>query len=135
MFWILYSAWLEYGEATCERPLMKRVEDLKLARNERYSLREAAQALKSDLPVTRVILFGSKARGADEPDSDIDLLIVTRDPVNSTLRGAISDRLADINLRNDVLLTSVVVSEKEWSSGLIRYTLIHSEVERDGCEI
>ena len=114
---------------------MKRVEDLKLARNERYSLREAAQALKSDLPVTRVILFGSKARGADQTDSDIDLLIVTRDPVNSTLRGAISDRLADINLRNDVLLTSVVVSEKEWSSGLIRYTLIHSEVERDGCEI
>jgi len=114
---------------------MGRVEDLRLARNERHSLLEAAEALRSDLPVTRIILFGSKARGADQPDSDIDLLILTRGPVNSTLRGAISDRLADINLRNDVLLTSVVVPEEEWSSGLIRYTLIHSEVERDGCEI
>ena len=114
---------------------MRRVEDLKLAPNERSSLFEAAEALKSDFPVTRVLLFGSKARGAGEPDSDIDLLILTRDPVNSALRGAISDRLADINLRNDVLLTSVVVSENEWSHGLTRYTLIHTEVERDGCEI
>lgn len=96
---------------------------------------EAAEALKSDLPVTRVILFGSKARGEGEPDSDIDLLVLTHSPVNTALREAISDTLADINLRNDVLLTSVVVSEDQWSNGLIRYMLIHSEVERDGCEV
>jgi len=41
---------------------MKTVDSLKLAQKERYSILEAAQALKSDLPVTRVILFGSKAR-------------------------------------------------------------------------
>ncbi|MHC4425184.1 MAG: nucleotidyltransferase domain-containing protein [Planctomycetota bacterium] len=114
---------------------MRRVETLKLAQNERYSILAAAQSLKSDLPVMRVILFGSKARGASEPDSDIDLLVLTRCPVNSNLRAAISDRLADINLRNDVSLTSVVVSEQEWSNGLIRHMLIHREVERDGCEI
>ena len=114
---------------------MKPVESVKLARNERYSILEAARVLKSDLPVTRVILFGSRARGAGDPDSDIDLLVLTSCPVSSKLRAAISDRLADVNLQNDVLLTSVVVSEQEWSSGLIRHMLIHSEVERDGCEI
>ena len=114
---------------------MKTVDSLKLAQKERYSILEAAQALKSDLPVTRVILFGSKARGAAEPDSDIDLLVLTHCPVTSKLRQAISYRLADINLCNDVLLTSVVVSEQEWANGLIRHTLIHSEIERDGCEI
>jgi hypothetical protein len=65
----------------------------------------------------------------------MDLLVLIRGPVNSTLRGTISERLAEINLRNDILLTSVVVPEEEWSNGLIRYMLIHSEVERDGCEI
>ena len=114
---------------------MKPVESVKLARNERYSILEAARVLKSDLPVTRVILFGSRARGTGDPDSDIDLLVLTSCPVSSKLRAAISDRLADVNLQNDVLLTSVVVSEQEWSSGLIRHMLIHSEVERDGCEI
>jgi predicted nucleotidyltransferase len=114
---------------------MKTVDSVKLVQKERYSILEAAKALKSDLPVTRVILFGSKARGSGEPDSDIDLLVLTHCPVTSKLRQVISYQLADINLRNDVLLTSVVVSEQEWANGLIRHTLIHSEVERDGCEI
>lgn len=110
-------------------------EDAKLTQKEQSSILEASYALKSDLPVTRLILFGSKARGTSEPDSDIDILVLTSCPVSSKLREAISDRLADINLRNDVLLTSIVVSEHDWSDGLIRYMLIHDEVERDGCEI
>ena len=114
---------------------MRKVEGIKLADKERVSILEAAQTLKSELPVTRVILFGSKARGKGDPDSDIDLLVLTRGPVSRALRQAISDKLAEINLQNDVLLTSVVVSEEQWSNGLIRYMLIHSEVERDGCEI
>ena len=114
---------------------MKMLEDAKLAQKERDSILEASRALKSDLPVTRLILFGSKTRGTGELDSDIDLLVLTSCPVSSSLRAAISDRLADINLRNDVLLTSVVVSEQDWSEGLIHYMLIHEEVERDGCEI
>jgi len=114
---------------------MKTLEDVKLSQKERDSILEASMVLKSNLPVTRMILFGSKARGTGEPDSDIDLLVLTSCPVGSDLRAAISDRLADINLRNDVLLTSVVVSEEDWSNGLIHYMLIHDEVETDGCEI
>lgn len=114
---------------------MKTLESVKLTDKEQDSILEASESLKTDLPVTRVILFGSKARGTGEADSDIDLLVLTSCPVSSELREAISDRLADINLRNDVLLTSVVVYEQEWLSGLIRHMLIHSEVERDGCEV
>jgi len=114
---------------------MKTLETVKLTDKEQVSILEASEALKTDLPVTRVILFGSKARGTDTSDSDTDLLVLTSCPVNSQLRAAISERLADINLRNDVLLTSVVVSEQDWLSGLIRYALIHNEVERDGCEV
>lgn len=114
---------------------MRKVESIKLAERERSSILEAAHVLRSGLPVTRVILFGSKSRGEGGPDSDIDLLVLTSVPVSTELREAISDRLADINLRNDILLTSVVVSEDQWANGLIHYTLIHSEVEKDGCEV
>jgi predicted nucleotidyltransferase len=114
---------------------MKTLESANLAEKERDSIIQAAQSLKSDLPVTQVILFGSKARGTDKPDSDIDILVLTSCPVSRGLRAAVSDRLADINLQNDVSLTSIVVSEQDWLSGLIRYMLIHSEVERDGCEV
>jgi len=114
---------------------MRSVDNVQLEQKDRLSILEAAKRLKSDLSVSRVILFGSKVRGTSEPDSDIDLLILTGCKVNDKLRRSISDRLADINLRNDVLMTSVVVSEQEWADGLIRYTLLHSEVEKDGYEI
>lgn len=114
---------------------MKTLESANLDEKERDSILQATQSLKSDLPVTQVILFGSKARGTNKPDSDIDILVLTSCPVSSELRTAVSDRLADINLQNDVSLTSIVVSKQDWSSGLIRHMLIHSEVERDGCEV
>ena len=114
---------------------MRAFETVELPEKERNSIREASRALKSELPVTRVILFGSKARGTGEPDSDIDLLVLTSCPVSSKLRAAVSGRLAGFNLRNDVSLASVVVSEEDWSNGLIRHMLIHQEVEKDGCEI
>ena len=114
---------------------MKTVNDIQLEQKDRHSILEAARTLRSDLPVKRIILFGSKVRGTSEPDSDIDLLILTECQINSKLRRTISDRLADINLRNDVFLTSVVVPEQEWTNGLIRYSLLHSEVEKCGCEI
>lgn len=114
---------------------MKTLSRAHLTEKERRSIEEAARRLKSELPVSRVVLFGSKARGTAAVDSDIDLLVLTSSAVTATLRRQISDRIFDVNLENDVVLCSIVVSEQEWSEGLIRHMLIHSEVERDGCEV
>ncbi len=113
---------------------MRTLESAKLTSEEYNSVIEAAKVLKSDLPVSRVIVFGSKAKGTGGRDSDLDLLVLTSCPVTSNLRAAVSEKLAEINLWYDANLTSVVVSEEDWSEGLVRYLLIHSEVERDGCE-
>lgn len=107
----------------------------KLSDRERRAVVEVGQILKARMPVSRVMLFGSRARGVGGADSDIDLLVLLSCPVTEEFRRSVSARLAEIGLENDVALSSVVLSEKEWSEGLIRYSLLHSEVERDGCEI
>jgi len=114
---------------------MKTLESAKLVEKEQGSILKAARVLKSDLPISRVILFGSKARGSGDLYSDIDLLVLASCPVTAGLRESISERLAQINLENDVMLSSVAVSEQDWSEGLVHHMLIHREVERDGCEI
>ena len=114
---------------------MRTLDRAKLSEKERRAIEEAGLLLKSDLPVERVILFGSKARGTGAKDSDIDLLVLTSRPVTPFLRREVSGRLFEVNLRNDVLLCSTVASEEDWSNGLIRHMLIHGEVERDGCEV
>jgi hypothetical protein len=47
----------------------------------------------------------------------------------------VSEKLAEINLQNDVVLSSVVVFEEDWTDGLIRYMPIYAEIQRDGCEV
>jgi predicted nucleotidyltransferase len=55
----------------------------------------------------RVILFGSYARGAAEPDSDVDLLVVMR-CTESTWQQAVEIRksLADLPLAKDVIVVT-----------------------------
>lgn len=114
---------------------MKTLENIKLTAKEQVSIIQAVKFLKSELPVSKIILFGSKARGTSIEYSDIDLLIITSCPVTSVLRETISSKLAEINIENDVMLSSLVIYEKEWLEGLIHYTPIYNEVERDGCLI
>jgi len=106
-----------------------------LSETERRAVAEAASVLKSELPVARVLLFGSRARGEGTPDSDIDLLILTACEVTPRLRRSISDHVFDINVRNDVVLRSLVASLQDWREGAASQMLIHGEVERDGCEL
>jgi predicted nucleotidyltransferase len=114
---------------------MKTLDSINLVEKDRNSVMQAARSLKSELPVSKVILFGSKARGQGDVYSDIDILVITSCPITTNLRGIVSEKLAEINLQNDVVLSSVVVFEKDWADGLIRYMPIYTEVQRDGCEV
>ncbi len=66
------------------------------------------------LQVDRVILFGSKARHDDTPESDIDLLVIVTDE-----RWPIKDRIltigARLSLEHDVLFNLVVISHARWA--------------------
>jgi predicted nucleotidyltransferase len=114
---------------------MKKLDSINLTEKDRASVVQAARSLKSELPVSKVILFGSKARGQADVCSDLDVLVISSCPVTARLRDMVSEKLAEINLQNDVVLSSVVVFEEDWTDGLIRYMPIYAEIQRDGCEV
>jgi predicted nucleotidyltransferase len=114
---------------------MKKIENIKLEKNEKDSIFSAASVLKSQMPVSKVILFGSKARNQPDRYSDIDLLVLTSCPVTTSLRHSVSEKISDINIQNDVVLSCLVASEQDWNDGLIRYMPIYEEIQKDGCEI
>jgi len=65
--------------------------------------------------LVRVVLFGSQARDEAEPDSDIDVMLVLREPVNphdATRR--LSTFRAELCLKYDVVISCVYVSEREY---------------------
>jgi len=114
---------------------MRTLDNIQLPVRARSAVQEASSRLKAELPVSQVILFGSQARGQAAPDSDIDLLILTTCPVTRDLKTKISDILFDIDLKDDVVLTSITVHQDRWNDDLVSQMLIHKEVERDGCLI
>ncbi len=74
----------------------------------------AAEVARADERILRVGYFGSYARGEATRDSDIDVMIVLRDAVKPTEEiDRISEAVADICLRHDILISTFPVSQ-EW---------------------
>jgi predicted nucleotidyltransferase len=62
---------------------MKALDQIALSPADRKAVEAAAAILRRQFPVSRVTLFGSKARGEDHPEADIDLLAVTGRPLTA----------------------------------------------------
>ncbi|MCP3996412.1 MAG: nucleotidyltransferase domain-containing protein [bacterium] len=83
-------------------------------------------------PDAEVILYGSRARGDAEADSDWDLLILVDGPVDAARETAIRHRLYELEWDSDEVLCSVICNREDWSSPLYRAMPFHQNVDRDG---
>jgi len=76
-------------------------------------------------------LFGSKARGDDQPDSDIDFLLVTEGDPRDLERRLINVTAA-IDIEHSVLINTLVFSVDRWSDFARRRAAFWKNAERDG---
>lgn len=111
---------------------MRNLEDLKLERNEVAAIEEATRILKERSPVKEVILFGSKARGDSDPESDIDLLLLTANPIDWKERHQIVDALFEVEMKHDVIISIIVNTLDDWNDGICTLLPIHQEISREG---
>jgi predicted nucleotidyltransferase len=80
--------------------------------------------------VDRILLYGSRARGDERPDSDIDILVVLKDDFNySEMLRLSSDFAASLSLENDVVISRAFVSREQFEH---RQTPFLMNVRREG---
>lgn len=84
--------------------------------------------------ILRVILFGSVARGNAAPESDIDLLIVTKDG-DKNLKDEISMACFDIMLETDVILSPLVMDHETFEWHRKYRDPFFNQIEKDGIEL
>lgn len=111
---------------------MKTLDQLKLKDRDHVAIEAATRLIRERFPVEQVILFGSKARGSDDPESDIDLLVVTSRELDWAERKVLINALFEIELAHDVVISTLVVPLREWEEGVCAVLPIHDEIERDG---
>ena len=88
--------------------------------------------LRESFPVKEVVLFGSKARGDDDEESDVDLLISTTQPVSWNERKAINDALYNIQIKYDIIISPLITTVTEWNEGTFSVLPIHGEISDQG---
>ncbi len=112
--------------------MKKTLASLRISKNEREAVKAASHILRVRFPITQIILFGSKARGDDDEESDIDLLLLTDRKIVWKERKAIIDALFEIELSYDVVLSPLMVPDQEWNEGAFSVMPIHEEIANDG---
>lgn len=84
--------------------------------------------------ISRVILFGSVARGDFSPESDIDLLIVTANG-EQTLRDEISMACFEIILETEVILSPLVMNEETYEWHKKYRDPLYNQIQKDGIDL
>jgi uncharacterized protein len=110
-------------------------DQLPLAANDRAAVLEAAECLAALLPVERVVLYGSKARGDDRPDSDIDLLILTSRPLTVAEGFQVTNLMQPVQHRHHCIISPLRLSADEWYHGVYQVLGIRHEIDRDGIDV
>ncbi len=102
---------------------------------DRQLLAECKAAVREVTPGADLILYGSRARGDAQEDSDYDLLVLVDREVDMDLERAVVDRLVPLEVRTGKVLTVLIYSRSQWDSAQYRAMPFHQNVTREGVAI
>ncbi|WP_199247985.1 nucleotidyltransferase domain-containing protein [[Phormidium] sp. ETS-05] len=99
-------------------------------------LKPILNSLKQDLTalyrerLLHLTLFGSQARGDEEPESDIDVLVVLKAPVNPGEEIKRTGKIvADLSLHYDVVISCLFMDETDYQT---RNNALLRNIRREG---
>ncbi|MHB1679134.1 MAG: nucleotidyltransferase domain-containing protein [bacterium] len=125
-----------------------------LTNNERNALSELKEKITEKYPGAEFILYGSKARGDYNENSDIDILIVINDnynidknisfeelekryflPVDRNIEDKISDILVDIQVKYCVSIDYQIKNKSYIKTNLAGIVPLYQNIKKDGIEL
>jgi predicted nucleotidyltransferase len=107
-----------------------------LTEKERQVVIEFVQRVRQrfDGQVASVVLFGSRARGEAEPDSDMDVLVVMSS-AGPEIRKEIRHLAVEVWLKHGIYLSTRVWNRAHWRKLEELQTLLYRNIRRDGIDL
>jgi predicted nucleotidyltransferase len=91
--------------------------------------------LQDRVKLHQVVLFGSRARGDAEPDSDMDVLVVLDEPKTREVQDAVYKSAWAAGFDAGVIVVPIMVYREHWENGPERSSLLAMAVREDGVPI
>lgn len=104
---------------------------MSLKQNEQEALFKLKTELQQRYKLLDYRLYGSKAKGLDLPDSDIDLMIEL-EKIDPQIQFDIADLVFEINLEYDCFISTVIFSRLELEEGPMDQSPLYRAIQRDG---
>ncbi|MGC8518901.1 MAG: nucleotidyltransferase domain-containing protein [Steroidobacteraceae bacterium] len=80
------------------------------------AVRKFMARIPADLPVERVLLYGSRARGDFRPDSDADVAVILRHGADDwKLLWTLTGLAYDVFVDTGIMIQPVPVSSRDWA--------------------
>lgn len=98
--------------------------------NQLTDLKESLKLLLGD-SLIKMVLFGSRARGDYDEDSDIDIAIIVRS-LSKELKNEIFNQVAEIELKYLRSISSIIFSETEFNRLKERERRVALDIESEG---
>jgi len=105
-----------------------------LKENEERALKALKEALSKKFHLVDLRLFGSRARGEGDLESDLDVMIEIAES-NPGIEAQIDDIIFEINLQNDSFISAVIFEKKEVDVGPLSESPLYKIIQREGLPI
>ena len=84
------------------------------------------EEIRKVLPSASVSLFGSRATGMFHDESDWDILILSKQPVDRKIKQSIHNVLFPFSVQLGAFINTLVVQEDDWLNNPVWYSLQQS---------
>lgn len=106
-----------------------------LSESVRAVVRRCAGAVHGAYPDAKIILYGSHARGEASPESDMDILVLLPSPASSPERCQLHDRLYEIGLDCDTVISVLIKSIPHWERPISKATSLYQTIQLEGIPV
>ncbi len=101
---------------------------------EKRAVKTLKEKLSSRFDLVDLRIFGSKVRGVNTAESDLDVMIELLE-TNCEIESQIYDIVFEINLENDLFISITIFSKKEIDEGPMAESPIYKIIQKEGVSV